>query len=166
MEGTPSIEKRAESLSAEKQELLNLEAENAFVFHGSGADLETIEPRQAIDTEAGPDGEPAIFASDKAEYAIFMAIVNKRNCPRGSYTRSGAVISDGVPHLHFDMSKDTAEQLQDSATGWVYVFNKSDFVPHPTKEGVEFVSYKAAAPVRKIRVAKPDLPEHITVFDS
>lgn len=166
MEGIRSNERSP--FSPEKQELLALEAEQKYVFHGTGVDVEKLEPRQAVDTETGPDGEPAVFASDRADYAIFMAIVNHANCPSGARSRAGAfadATESGIKYrLDFGMSADTVAQLQEDAVGWVYVFDKQQFLPYKAKEGVEFVSNMHVAPIRKIRVAKRDLPEGIEVF--
>lgn len=159
----------SEYLSPEKKELLELEKEGLSVFHGTGADVDMLEPRQAVDTKRGPDGDPGVFASDKADFAIFMAIINIKNCPRGAYSRAGARSADEGSHvLDFGVSKETMEQLQDTASGWVYVFNKSDFAVHPAdrKEGVEFIAHHKVAPVRKILVSIKDLPEGIEVFDN
>lgn len=93
-----------------------------------------------------------------------MAIVNKYNCPRGSRSRSGTTNNDGVIELNFGMTKETSEQLQDAASGWVYVFDKNQFASHPTKAGVEFVSYGNVVPLRKIRVSRRDLPSNIDIF--
>jgi hypothetical protein len=165
MEGKNHFE-RSQQLSPEKRELLQLEREDKYVFHGSGVNVETLEPRQAIDVEKGPDGAPGVFASNKAEYAIFMAIVNRSNFPQGFHSRSGAIQSDGsLPVLDFAISKETLNQLQDSSSGWVYVFNKTDFAPHQTKEGIEFVAHTLVTPVRKIHVSKQDLPKDIQIFE-
>jgi len=149
-----------EAPSAERLELAALEASGEYVFHGSGDDLIALEPRQAIDTKKGPDGPPAVFASNKADYAIFMAIVNKENCPHGSRSRAGA--RSGV--LSFGMTPETAKQLTDEAGGYVYVFDKAQFTPRE-RGGVEYVSYERVEPVRKIRVGKRDLPDNITLFE-
>ncbi|HEV8666525.1 MAG TPA: hypothetical protein VN665_01595 [Candidatus Paceibacterota bacterium] len=152
-----------ETLSPAKLQLLKLEEEGETVFHGSGEDLESLEPRQAIDTERGPDGEPAVFASSKADYAIFMAIINLRNCPRGARSNSGASFDEhGEATLRFGATKDTLDQLTDSAEGWVYVFDKNKFKPKE-KDTVEFVTHEPIIPLQKIKVTKADLPKNIEV---
>lgn len=167
MEGIQPTESRSEKveLSPEKRELLKLEKEGWYVFHGSGVDVDTLEPRQAMDIVRGKEGDPAVFASDKADYAIFMAIVNKQNCPQGALSHAGSnTHEDGSIELVFGMSKATNEQLKDSASGFVYVFDKTGFV-HRGKEWVEFMSYTPIKPLRKIRVTKQDLPEHIEITE-
>lgn len=153
-------------LSHEKRKLLLLEKEGKYVFHGTGIDVGTLVPQQAVDTETGPDGKPAVFASNKAEYAIFMAVINKYTCNGSSFSRSGATQTAGKePVLHFGVSKKTMERLQENASGWVYVFDKSDFQSHPTKEGVEFVAHVPITPMQKIQVSRRDLPAGVTVFE-
>lgn len=153
-----------DTTSPEKRELLALERTGQFVFHGSGEDLSILEPHQAIDDERGPDGLPAVFASPMAEYAIFMAIVSRKNCPLGSKSNTGTrTESDGTVHLEFGATQATLDQLQESATGWVYVFNKSEF---RQREGgaAEYMSHAAVRPINKIKVAKRDLPTNIRII--
>lgn len=159
----------AESASPEKQELHALEREGIYVFHGTGADVDELEPRQAIDMKRGPDGDPGVFASNKADYAIFMAIVNKYNCHSGARSRAGATFGpDDTMTMKFGMSMETAQQLEanPSATGWVYVFEKNQFVSHGGDRTIEFVSHAPVRPLKKIKVSKRDLPEGIEVFES
>lgn len=102
--------------------LQELEQTGKYVFHGSGSHIEIFEPRQAHNHINGvdvPDGEPAIFASSKLNYAIFMAIINKKNCPNGYRSSSNG--------REFKATKETLEQLTSNASGYVYVFNASDF---------------------------------------
>ncbi|OGG57213.1 hypothetical protein A3D71_03860 [Candidatus Kaiserbacteria bacterium RIFCSPHIGHO2_02_FULL_55_20] len=148
-----------EFISSEKQELMALERTGLYVFHGSGRDLDKLEPRQAIDSQTGPDGPPAVFASNAAEYAIFMAVV----APLGQ-TSSGATVSnDAPPVFHFEASKETLDRLTDDSFGFVYVFNKDEFEPHKGA-GIEFKSLQEVHPLKKIRVSKRDLPKNIGVI--
>jgi hypothetical protein len=165
MESIPSRIERSEELSSEKQELLRLETEGKWLFHGTGLDLEELTPKQSIDSKTGPDGEPAVFASDKAEYAIFMAIVHRVNSHTGrAQSSSGAVFDDDkFVELKFGMPRDTRDNLKVDARGWVYVFDRNQFIEHPTKKGVEFVCYAPVRPVRKIEVHKADLPADIEI---
>src|SRR5690349_1422213 len=110
-------------MSPEKKELLELEATGEYVFHGTGEDVAQLEPRQAIDTKSGPDGPPAVFASDRAEYAIFMAIVNGQNCGGSSQSSVGGTATA----LRYSMTQETHDRLRESAEGWVYVFPKAGF---------------------------------------
>lgn len=136
-----------------KQKLSELEKEDKYVFHGSESLINEFEPRQAhtiIEGQRMPDGKPAVFASPFAEYAVFMAIINKTNCPKG--LRSGCSYSNRG--LEFTATKTTLEQLNEQSKGFVYIFNRSDF---KQKNGSEWVSYKKVKPLRFIEVHFSDL---------
>jgi len=152
---------KEEIISSEKGELLGLEKQGNFVFHGTAADIDILEPRQAVDTIKGPDRDPAIFASSSAEFAIFHAIINGKNV-HDAISESGADQNkkDGSYKLKFGLPKGILDQLPDSACGWVYVFNKKDFKEIPDRY-VEFESNIAVTPIKKIQVFKRDLPSDI-----
>ena len=154
-------------MSPERRELHALEKEDKYVFHGSGSDVASLEPRQAHDDIIGPDGSPAVFASNVADYAIFMAIFNKRNCPQGSSTSAGAKTDEehGLIEMRFAATRDTLDQLKDDAAGWVYVFNKTDFTRR-LRGGVEYVSDGPVTPIKKIQVSTRDLPKNIAIRES
>jgi hypothetical protein len=153
-------------MSPEKQELSELEKTNLYVFHGSESEIEEFEPRQAFNYVNGeniPDGEPAIFASSVAEYAILMAIVNKTNCPKGSYSSAGTSGDENGPYvMKYRASKGTLAQLKDDASGWVYVFYRNLFTKRE-KGGVEYMSTEKVIPTLKIKVGKQDLPQDIEI---
>jgi hypothetical protein len=155
-------------MSPSKQKLLELEKSGKYVFHGTSEDIEIFEPRQArnyFDGKYENDGEPAVYASDHVEYAIFMAIFNKRNCPISCYSRSGATSTTGQPPvLVFGAKKSTIEQLTNEAKGWVYVFDKSTFKLR-NDPGVEYVSQVHVKPLERILVKKEDLPRNIEADD-
>lgn len=151
-------------LSSEKQELLVMEKEERYVFHGTAVDVDLLNPQQAIDTERGPDGDPAVFASPSTDFAIFHAIVNGKNFPEGIVSSSGATShDDGSYELKFALPKNSLSLLSDTATGWVYVFDKKNFVQVEGRSA-EYVSRVAVQPLQKIRVAKRDLPANIGVL--
>lgn len=152
-----------EQFSQEKQRLLDLESTGEYVFHGSDSDTEEFEPRQAhnfIKGENHPDGDPAIFASSVAEYAIFMALINKTNCPKGY--RSGSGTTNG--QTTYRATQETLDQLQEDASGWVYVFDKDQFNKR-AGWGIEYTSFTNVKPVEKIRVSKLDLPSNISIIE-
>lgn len=151
--------------SPEKERLLNLEKEGKWVFHGSALEIEEFEPRQAFNFIGGkniPDGEPAVFASSVAEYAIFMAVVNEMNCPEGLHSSAGTVQKDAHVSMQYRMTQHTSAQLKGDASGWVYVFDRSAFTQRDPG-GVEFVSPIRIAPADKIKVRRMDLPENIEI---
>ncbi len=148
-------------MSPAKEKLLELEATGKYVFHGSESSIEVFEPRQAhnyIDGKNHPDGEPAIFASSIVEYAIFMAIINELNCPKGYHSSAGT--SSGI--MKYKATPDTLSQLAEIASGWVYVFDKNLFRQRE-EDGVEYVSYSNVTPIEKIQVFREDLPNSIEI---
>lgn len=164
MEGRPNQRESASEFSPEKTELLQLEAEGKYVFHGTGVDVEMLEPRQSVDTQTGPDGNPAVFASDLVDYAVFMAIINKRNFPGGIRSRvSRYGHEDGSHEYAYYVPAGALERLDESATGWVYVYAKEQFNPY--KKPGEFISEVPVTAVRKVLVHRRDLPIHIETFE-
>lgn len=143
-----------------RKKLHELENRHTYVFHGSGFLIEEFEPTQAhnyIDGKQIPDGEPAVFASPFADYAIFMALINKTNCPKGY--RSGVGFQDG--NLTFRATKETISQLQESTQGYVYVFNRFDFTE---RNESEWISVKKVKPVLVIMVYRSDFIPEIKII--
>lgn len=149
--------KNLNNIKSKNKELLKLEKGNKYVFHGSDVLINEFEPRQAhtiIKGQRMPDGKPAVFASSFASYAIFMAIINKTNCPKG--LRSGC--SHSSRGLEFTATKATLEQLDEQSRGYVYIFDRSDF---EQKNDSEWISYKKVKPLRSVEVYFSDLPAPI-----
>ena len=135
-----------------KQKLVSLEKEDKYVFHGSGFLIKEFEPQQAYNYIKGrniADGEPAVFASTFSDYTIFMALINEVNCPKGYHSSSN--FRDGK--LTFRASKETLEQLTGTSKGYVYVFNRNDFIK---RNESEWVSYKKVKPVLVTPVTRSD----------
>lgn len=154
---------------AGRDQLLSLEAENKYVFHGSeNPDLDHLEPRQGYNFRNGiqePDGDPAVFASNRADYAILMALINKHNCPKGYASSAGTVDGEkGEIILKLKARNDALEQLTEDSVGYVYVFDKEKFVPREDRR-VEFVSKVSVTSVNRIKVAKQDLPPYVEIFE-
>ena len=149
--------------SSERIRLKNLEQEGKWIFHGSGSQIEILEPKQAYnhpknsDEDKILDDKPAVFASPSADIAIFMAIVNRKNAPKGF--RSG--FSTNQNGIEFRVTKETIEQIHD-AKGYVYVFDKDKFTERSPSE---FLSYKPVSPVETIEVSDKDLPTGIVIKD-
>ncbi len=153
-------------MSPEREKLFELEKTNQYIFHGSGNRLEYLEPRQAynyIDKVGHEDGEPAVFASSLVDYAIFMAIINKRNCPLGYHSSAGFTQDTHTLSLRSD--KKGWEQLKEDAVGYVYVFNHKNFSERDPP-GIEYVSYAKVIPAQIIEVKKLDLPDYIEIFEA
>jgi hypothetical protein len=142
-------------------ELSALEASGKYVFHGSPYEVEEFEPRQAhdfIDGEQFPDGEPAIFASPRADYAFFMAIINKVNCPAGFRASSGA--RGGT--LSFRATRETLAQLSPETSGYVYVFDRAKF---ERRDEFEYFSIGKRVPLRRIEVWYKDFKPAIELME-
>jgi hypothetical protein len=157
-----------EKMQSGREILLSLEGEGKYVFHGSqNSDIDVMEPRQAYnhkDQIAEKDGDPAVFASKFADYAIFRAIVNENNCPKGVMSTVDTKYNRDTAWLEFEVSKEAMDQLDENSSGYVYVFDKDAFTPK--REGaVEYISTSPVSSVRKIKVMKSDLPPDIKVVE-
>jgi hypothetical protein len=155
-------------MSPEKQKLIELEKTGLYVFHGSGFLLEKLEPKQAlnfVDGKDEKDGNPAVFTASYVEYAIFMAIVNSKNCP--DHARSGVSVKTRSfsTSITYSATQSTLDQLSEKSVGWVYVFNKTDF-ERLDRGGVEYASYVPVVPIEKVCVSFSDLPEPIKIYEA
>ncbi len=144
--------------SPEKVRLKELEKEGLWVFHGSPIKLDKLTPRQAYtypdktaETKIA-DGEPAVFASPIADIAIFMAVVNGKNAPKGSRSGFGA---KGENQFEYRATQETLEQLHD-VKGYVFVFDKNKFTP---RSQTEVCAYSEVVPDEIIEVTERDLPD-------
>ena len=152
-----------------KKKLLELEKTGKYFFHGTGNEVEVFEPHQSYNWYGGEkkeDGAPAISASPDADYAIFMAIFNKKNCPNVTRTQVDIVANDEESERHrlvFSATSETMANLRDDASGWAYVFKREDF---PYQKGKsEYRSHVHVAALEKILVKKEDLPEPIEILE-
>lgn len=144
-----------------KARLEQFEKGGTYVFHGTGYEIDAFEPRQAYNfrNEAFiPDGDPAIWASPVADYAIFMALVNDVNCPAGYHSGSGTRTGS----LRFRATRKTLEQLTDKATGYVYVFDRSNFTK---RDENEWFSTTQVAPLERVEVTRSDFTREIESMD-
>lgn len=144
-----------------KEKLIGLEREGEYVFHGSGFVVDEFEPRQAhnyVDGENIPDDKPAIFASPFADYAIFMALINKVNCPKGFRASSGLNFGE----LTFRATQDTLDQLSDNSKGYVYVFEKKNF---QERSGSEWLSYMSQKPIMAVSIVRSDFSRSISIIE-
>lgn len=167
MSYSPEQLPKSTEISPAKARLRTLEAESKYLFHGSGSKIDTLEPRQAYNDPRNPDEEkiaddkPAVFASPIADIAIFMAVINGNNAPAGA--RSGVSFHSGGSY-EFRVTTKTMDQIGDDAAGYVYVFDRGEFIPRSPEEE-EWLSYKTVVPVEVVKVSKKDLPEKIAVKD-
>jgi hypothetical protein len=140
--------------------LETLQKEGIYVFHGSESMVEEFEPRQAhtiVERKKINDGDPAVFASPFIDYAIFMAIINKTNCPKGY--RSGYNKNNG--NTKFTATKATLLQLNKNSKGYVHVFNKNDF---KERDESEWISYKNVKPLDIIEVLWSDFKPKVEII--
>jgi hypothetical protein len=141
-------------------ELEKLAKTGRYLFHGSPIRLEVIEPRQAYNNSR-PDGPPTVAATTYYQLAIFRAIMLavKPKVSPGQY-QSGFSFTNG--RLSFRASKETLAIARSNITGFVYVFDKSNFQKHSS---MEFRSLKAVWPIKTLEVNSSDLPEEIAAID-
>lgn len=147
--------------SESRTRLKELEREERYVFHGSGMRIAKLEPRQAItivDGKMVDDGPPAIYASSLLDYAIFMALLNKENCPSGA--RSSCSYENG--ELKFGASQATLDQMNDRSIGHVHVLRRSDFT---LRGGCEWFATSALEPVEVIEVRWNDFDCPISIME-
>lgn len=147
-----------------KELLQTLEDSGKYVFHGSYQKLDEFEPRQSMTLDQNgkeiPDGPPAVFASDRADLAIFRALIN-HHMDKAPGNWSGWDINGN--NRIFKAVKTSIEKAKDpSHRGFVHVFNKSDF---KTFRGDEEICEKNVRPVSVIEVKGEDLPENIEIVE-
>ncbi len=148
-----------ESLSPAKEKLLALEATGKFVFHGSpNPNIEALEPRQATTFENGvevPDDKPAVHATSYADVAIFMALINKDNCPHGY---DSGFEYQGKPVFY--ASQKTIDQLTPDKKAFIYVFDREKFAQ---RGKLQVICYEKVEPNEMIEISAADLPSNIEV---
>lgn len=74
------VTNKEKAVSEQKKKLLDLEKTGKYVFHGSEYEG-MLEPRQAYNYKKGvkeKDDQPGIYASPMVDYAILMALINKK----------------------------------------------------------------------------------------
>jgi hypothetical protein len=157
-----------ETILSGREILKQLEALGTYVFHGSdNPNIEEMEPRQGYnhkdDGTIEKDGEPAVFASDRVDYAIFMALINSKNCPDGYRSSADSIRNaKGEVELRLSTTQNGIDQLNEKSEGYVYVFHKSLFEQRSRK--TEFISLLPVKYVYKIKVLKEDLPDNISII--
>ncbi len=150
-----------------KEKLLQLEKEGKYVFHGSpDGEIKALEPRQGrhvpnLDKPSKIilDGNPAVSATPYLDFAIFRAIINKKNVKFNF--NSGFGFRDGKKEFRVS-SKEVLEVVKDKK-GFVYVFNKNEFEPYSrdgkAHEGsMEWRSHEEVKPIEIIEVDYKYLP--------
>lgn len=135
--------------------------DGGYVFHGSGVKVGLLEPKAAINYLGGvleefPEGERAVFATDKPEIAVFMALQNKDIDGWSSFS------SNDRNEFKFRVSSKKWEHLNSGeAKGHVYVLNEDDF---ELVRG-EFRSVNDVEPVSVVSVGREDLVSDVELSD-
>lgn len=142
------------------KEALEILDEGEFLYHGSTDKIEELEPRQAFNWSSGvkvPDGEPAVFATDNYERAIFMAVL------RGLQGSQGTDYDNESREYRYKMNRKKVDQLNKNpnVTGYVMVLPKENF----TNEGADYRSEVKIKPKYFIEVNSSDLPKNIEVTE-
>jgi hypothetical protein len=135
--------------------LEELQKEKTYLFHGSIiTGLERLEPRQATNFER-PDGNPAIFATDIIECAIFKPLVSIAQKNVKGSTKSGW--EEGAKPIFYMSSNVNAYLISNpKAKASVYILDKSDFKSE--KRGL--VSTKPIEVLGEVIVGTGDLPAY------
>ncbi len=163
-------QRETEPTESARQHLERLGQSGKFLFHGTPTrDITEFEPRQAhnYDHTTGkniPDGAPAVFAADRPDVAIFMALVNRTNSidDTNGWSGSGIRTENGVRTAEFRATKNLIDGARlPSARGIVYVFDRESFEPR-SPNGSEWSSLKPVSPIESITVRSTDFPEAIT----
>ncbi len=135
------------------EKLSEFQKSGDYLFHGSrNPDIELLEPRQAM-SFGKPDGLPAVFASDRIEPPIFMAVLGSRKL--GGWGRKN------LPGFGFYIAEpDLARAKDEDWQGYVYVLAKDGFVKEG-EGGWEWRSMESVCPVDVVKVGIKDLPSPI-----
>lgn len=149
-----------ERISAARERLASLEKEGKYVFHGSYERVEALEPHQAggYDEATGRfenDGDPAVFASQYADCAIFRSLIHGKEFEN----KTGI---DDFNRLHFIADRILMERAKDE-TGYVYVLDKDKF---DNFRGMDCTSPETVYPIEVIEVTFGDLPKDIKVIET
>lgn len=138
-----------------RKKLLALQKKGDVVFHGSPARITQLEPRQAHNS-GEEDGEPAIFATQYADAAIFRALINGNEMNEDH--------DSGFGMEGDDLYLSATQNLLDNAAekrAFVYVLKRSQFGDF---EGTQCRSTEHLKPLDVVEVTAEDLPEYINVI--
>jgi hypothetical protein len=140
-------------------ELVEMERDGAYVFHGSGRSHDQLEPRQAytvVNGQSIKDGEPAIFASELVDYAIFMALIDVNWI---SGCRASCSFENG--RLVYGANQLTIDQFAKPIIGFVHVLEKNKFAP---RCGIEWMCTSIVKPSGVLEVTVDDFQKTIRIL--
>jgi hypothetical protein len=157
-EKLPKLEKTRKN----REKLLLFEKENKYVFHGSPHQIIVLEPKQAkeMNKETGNmenDGEPSVFATHFADFAIFRALINNDEVIGSSESSFGI---EGI-QMHFSATKNLMDAAK-KKVGKVYVLDKQKFKDF---DEIQCRSNVQIVPLQVVDVTFDDLPEGIKVLE-
>lgn len=146
------------------EDLRSLEREGKYVFHGSYRLMTELEPKQPKnlnrETKIMEDhGDPGVAASQYLDLAIFRAVINNTLTGSDNYHRSlfGSRYNNNSLNIYFKTTPEIFEKAK-HAKGYVYVFDKNDFVKF---DGIEVRCPHTIKPLRVFKVGFKDLPDNI-----
>lgn len=145
-----------ENIISPRERLLKLEKEGRYVFHGSTALIERLEPRQGYNSNE-KDGLPAVFATPFADVAIYRSLINGNNLKEPSTNEFG-LTEKGI---YFKTSQNLIDFAKD-LTAKVYVLDKEKFKDF---KGSQCRSEEPIIPIEVIEVTAKDLPSNIEIIE-
>jgi hypothetical protein len=145
-----------ENIISPRERLLKLEKEGLYVFHGTTAQVDCLEPQQAYNDNE-KDGKPAVFATPFADVAIYRSLINGDNLNEPSENQFGTT-DDGI---YFKASQNLLENAK-NIIGKVYVLDKEKFKDF---KGTECRLEESISPIEVIEVTANDLPANIEIIE-
>jgi hypothetical protein len=156
-------------LSAPKWQFLSYLCQNRnLVLHGSqNMDMETVEPRKALDIRAF-SAQEAIYATTDGIWVIYFAIVDRKNFKLSLFNSCLDVHlspEQVLGPLYFFSITHSALVQNPWRSGAIYILPREDFEREPAQQmmGAEiifphWISPKPASPLAKLRVEPQDFP--------
>lgn len=149
-------------VSESRRSLALYERAGRFLFHGSpNPAIEALVPHQGKTWKDGiciDDGQLAVAASPYADIAIFRALIT------GSSGFSSFEEGEGV-RLEFRTTRNEYDDARERI-GYVYVLNRSGFMPRGSSRSMDWRSLSSAFPIDCIQVRAEDLPKRIRFYKS
>lgn len=124
-----------------------------YLYHGSPFKIETLQPRQAHDTEYESGCQEAVYATDNLDMAICFAlgVEGDENAERTMLPEQGMKMLFKNCHPRYGQK------------GYIYVLNKAEFV-HAM--GSQWVAYKEQTPIDVIEINVDDyIEDHCIIVE-
>lgn len=132
-----------------------LAEEKGFLLHGSGEELNTLEPQQANDAHKESGNKKAVYAVTDPVLSIFYAIKDRSKI--NGNVISGRTDNSGEVTYQFSMPKASLAQ-NPFKEGVVYILKRSDFIPESDdgEPSNEWTSSESITPWAKLKVGPED----------